>query len=239
MEGLLYWVESREKGNAAFSNKEYDKAYKEYKKGTELLKNLPKTLQGIITEEQRETLKDFKLKLANNVVLACLKKKEWKEGQEYADLVLSIEPKNPKGLFRRGQCLIELQYYDSAIKNFRECIEADEEMRKECERLIQLCEHKKDVRLKNEKKRYTQVFEKMAEQEEMEEKERKMREKMERKKEREKNMSLEGVGFNSDPKKKSKLENEDGKNIKVNQLLDGTIIDTSGDVRPKVDITCE
>lgn len=185
--------ESREKGNEAFAAKDFEKALREYKKGTETIKNLPKVLAAVVTDEQKKVLREFQVKLGNNALLMCIKMKQYKEGLQFVEMVLSADPKNPKGIFRKGQCLLELEYLNGAIKAFNECLKVDAESKEECEKMIAECQRRKDKRLKKEKKRFHHVLQNIADVGEKEEMERKLKEKMERKKERE-NMPQGGLG---------------------------------------------
>lgn len=216
--------EAREKGNEAFKKQEYDRALKEYKKGLSMMDNLPKVLQAVLTEEQKNLFKDFQVKLANNVLMVCIKKKAYSEGLPFAEIVLKNDAKNAKGLFRKGQCLKGIQYWDSAIKVFEECMELDNESQTECRRMIEECRRMKGEKNKSEQRMYKQMFEKLSEQAEKDEAEKRMKEKIER-------------------KNAKKLKEEEQNNIKqeknrvgIESLLEGTVIDTAGEQRVKVDL---
>ena len=211
-------AESREKGNEAFAKKEYDKAYKEYKKGSETVKNTPKTLMAILTEEQKAVLNDFQVKIANNASLVCIKKKNYKEGLDFAELVLKIAPTNSKALFRKGQCLIELDNIEVARKCFEESMKNDEEAKTECEKYIERIERIKSQRLKNEKRRFEHVFKNLLLEEEKEQNEKKIQEKTERKKEREQRRKEDDL--NEGVIKKVKTEIAMGMNESVPPLFE-------------------
>lgn len=218
--------EAREKGNEAFKKQEFDKALKEYKKGLGLMSNLPKVLQAVLTEEQKNVFKDFQVKLANNVLMVCIKKKAYSEGLQYAEIVLKNDVKNPKGLFRKAQCLKGLQYWDSAVKVFEECMEVDNESQGECRRLIEECKRMKEEKNKIEQRRYKQVFEKMSEQEEKDEAEKRMKEKIERR-----NAKIQMMEEQSNVK-----QDKEKNKVGIESLLEGTVIDTAGEQRVKVDL---
>ena len=218
--------EAREKGNEAFKKQEYDRALKEYKKGLGLMGNLPKVLQAVLTEDQKNVFKDFQVKLANNVLMVCIKKKTYSEGLQNAEIVLKNDPKNAKGLFRKGQCLKGLQYWDAAIKVFEECMEVDKESQEECRRMIEECRRMKGEKNKSEQRRFKQVFEKMSEQEEKDEAERRLKGKIERR-----NAKKQMEEAQSNVK-----QDKDKNQIEIQSLLEGTLIDTAGEQRVKVDL---
>jgi len=209
-------AESREKGNEAFGKQDYDKAYKEYKKGLETAKNTPKTLMATLTEEQKDVLRDFQVKMANNAALVCIKKNKFKEGLDLVEIVLKIVPTNSKALFRKGQCLLELDNIEAAKKCFEEIMKFDEEAKVDCEKYLEKIERKKSQRLKNEKRRFEHVFKNILAEEEKEQNEKKIQEKLERKKEREQNKKPDGLG--GEIIKKVKLENS--ANVHVKPLFD-------------------
>lgn len=200
-------AEARDKGNAAFAEKDYDRALSMYKRGTETIRNLPKVLLAILNEDQKREMKDFQIKFGNNAVLTCLKKQEYKEGLSYADLVLSVEPTNTKALFRKGQCLMELKELDDALECFKESWKNEEGEKSEIERHIEVCKKRIEHKLKNDKKRYQHVFQTMSLDEEKEKQEKMKMEKIQRKMEREELAKLHDPILNGQGVKKIKTEN--------------------------------
>ena len=213
---IAIFNECREKGNEAFQKKEYERALKEYKIGVNITKNLPKELLSKITEEQSNVIKDLKLKLANNAAMACIKLNKYQEGLQFINIVLSVDGKNAKALFRKGQCEMELGNLEQARVSFEESINAGNPEKNECLRNIHLCQRTRKTKAKDEGQVYKQIFERMAAEEEKELKEKKLQEKIERKKEREK-LKNEGEDKGKEIPKNT---------VNVNQLLEGTVIDS-------------
>ena len=217
---VALFTETREKGNEFFKNKEYDKAFKEYKKGADILNNIPKILLSKITEEQTNILKDFKLKFTNNAAIACIKLNKYSEGLKYVNKVLELDPRNAKALFRKGQCEMELGNYEQARRSFEESIEAGNPEKNECLRNINYCQRTRKTAKKDEGKVYQQIFQKMAAEEEKELAEKKLQEKIERKKERERQKN------DNSEKTEDKDKSIQKDFFDVKQLLEGAVFDS-------------
>ena len=207
---IEFLVDARDKGNAFFAEKDYEKAFGMYKRGTETIRNLPKVLAATINEDQKKELRDFQIKFANNAVLACIKRQEYKEGLLYADIVLNLEAENTKALFRKGQCFMEMKELDDALKCFKESLRYEEGDKSEIEKQIEVCKKRIEHKLKNDKKRYQHVLKAMGEDEQKEQEEKAKQEKLQRKMERDELAKLHDPILNGQGVKK----------IKTQQLVD-------------------
>jgi len=211
----------REKGNKFFKQQDYEKAFKEYKRGVDSLINFPKQILASLNEEQLGFIADLKAKFANNAAMSCIKRKDYKEGLKYTEIVLSVDPKNAKALFRKGQCYMETGELETAIKAFEESMEADKSGEEECKTSLRRCQGSKQTRQRDERKLYSEVFKRMAAEEEREEEAKRQKEKLERKKERE-----------QAEKKQEPLEEDPG--VRIQDLLQGTILDTQENIKINV-----
>ena len=205
---IEFLTDARDKGNAAFAAKDYEKAFNMYKRGIETIRNLPKVLAEKINEDQKKELRDFQIKFANNALMACIKRQEYKEGLVYADMVLNLEAENTKALFRKGQCWMELKELDDALGCFKESLKYEEGDKSEIERQIEVCKKRMEHKLKNDKKRYQHVFKAMGEDEQREIEEKAKREKLERKMEREELAKFHDPILNGQGVKKMKTESQ-------------------------------
>ena len=221
----------KENGNNFFKEQDFEKALKEYKKGVDSLTAVPKQLLTSLNEEQHAFLKDLKVKLANNAAMSCIKRKEYTEGLKYIEIVLGVDPQNGKAWFRKGQCYMETKELELAVKAFEESMKVDKSGEEECRKNIRICQGSKQTRQRDERKLYSKVFKRMAAEEEREEEAKRLKEKMERKKEREKvEKKEEEVPVPVAPM----VEN---KGIRIQDLLEGTIINTQDDV--KIDVNSQ
>lgn len=228
-EMIVQLNEIKDKGNNFFKEQDFGKAMKEYKKGVDSLSSLPKQFMSELSEEQHAFLKDLKVKLANNAAMSCIKRKEYTEGLKYIEVVLGVDPKNGKALFRKGQCYMETKEFELAVKAFEESMNVDKSAEDECKKNIRICQGSKQTRQRDERKLYSEVFKRMAAEEEREEEAKKLKEKMERRKERERaEKKEEEISVPVEPV-------AENKGIRIQDLLEGTIINTQGDI--KIDVT--
>jgi len=110
---------------------------------------------------------------------------------------------------------------ETAIKAFEESIKADKSAEEECQKNIKRCQGSKQTRQRDERKLYSEVFKRMAAEEEREEEAKRQKEKLERKKEREQaEKQPESIGENP--------------GVKIQDLLQGTILDTQETIKINV-----
>eukprot|EP00980_Cylindrotheca_fusiformis_P002185 scaffold499_cov120-Cylindrotheca_fusiformis.AAC.8 len=86
----------KEEGNTFFKAKEYEKASRSYRRGTNTLKALNKGNKG--DEQVRALL----VSLQTNLSMMCFKLDKHKQSVQVASSVLKIDDKNVKALYRRA-----------------------------------------------------------------------------------------------------------------------------------------
>lgn len=116
---------------------------------------------------------NLKLAAHLNAALCLLKLNENKDAVEHCDKALAIDPKNEKGLFRRGQGYMALAEPELAKKDFEAVVSLAPENKAALNNVV-LCNNQIKEQKKKEKMIYANMFEKFAQKDrEKEEEERK------------------------------------------------------------------
>ncbi|CAL1278681.1 unnamed protein product [Larinioides sclopetarius] len=153
---------SKRKGTSYFLNNKFDLALKQYQKIISYLQYESEA------EGENKTRKDNLLCAGHLNVAACyLKLEKFGDVIEHSEKALEIQPKNPKGHFRRGKAYISLQEFEKAKENFMRVLEYDPS-NKAAKKIITVCNANLKKQLEKEKKMYQNIFKKMAEEREKE-----------------------------------------------------------------------
>lgn len=96
-----------------------------------------------------------------NKALCHQKLNDFDEVKHSCNEVLTLQPDNVKALFRRGQAFFSLGEIDNALKDFEHCHKVDPE-NKAALNQITICKQKIKQYHDEEKKRYKNMFAKMA-----------------------------------------------------------------------------
>jgi len=105
----------KEKGNGRVKVGDFEAAKKHYKRGIKIVDILP----------QDEQVNGLKLTLNLNLSLTQTKLMEYNEAIKSSDVVLKIDSKNVKGLFRRGMAKSSLGFFEEAKVDLAEVIKLD------------------------------------------------------------------------------------------------------------------
>lgn len=144
---------NKEEGNEALKRKNYPEACELYRKG---LKNLGKCLNKSDTEYI--TLEKA---LNLNLSLACFKSNLAFEGMRAASEVLTKDPQNIKGLFRRGMCRVQLGLLDDAKADFEAVLSVNPNDLEAKNELVKVKRRIAEV-AKQEKAAYSSLFQKTS-----------------------------------------------------------------------------
>ncbi|KAF2355299.1 FKBP-type peptidyl-prolyl cis-trans isomerase domain [Trinorchestia longiramus] len=108
------------KGTEYFKAEKYKLAAKQYSRVTDLM-----SYDSGLSEEKK--MENNALKLAGELNLAAvyLKLKDFVSAAKHATNALDQDPENVKALFRRGQALLELEEFEDAAVDFKECLSLD------------------------------------------------------------------------------------------------------------------
>lgn len=103
-------VVAKNKGNGLYTKGNYDCAIAEYAKGISIVGNFPKKLvESLMQTEQgpliQSQLRKVKIDLNNNLAMAYIRKSMIKEAKKCAEIVLTLDEQNEKGLYRLAKVL--------------------------------------------------------------------------------------------------------------------------------------
>jgi len=98
-----------------------------------------------------------------NLAACYLKLENYPEVIQNCEKALEIDPKNSKGLFRKGQAHLGLKDYEVAKDYFTQVLQTDE-TNKAAQKNIYICNENLKKQLQKEKKLYQAIFKKMAEE---------------------------------------------------------------------------
>ncbi|GBN76156.1 Peptidyl-prolyl cis-trans isomerase FKBP4 [Araneus ventricosus] len=141
-------------------NNKFELALKQYQK---ILSYLQYESEA---EGENKTRKDNLVCAGHLNVAACyLKMEKFGDVIEHSEKALEIQPKNPKGHFRRGKAYISLQEFEKAKENFMRVLEYDPS-NSAAKKIITVCNANLKKQLEKEKKMYQNIFRKMAEERE-------------------------------------------------------------------------
>jgi tetratricopeptide (TPR) repeat protein len=147
---------SKNKGTDHFKAAKFHLAKKYYTKIVDILKN-EDSLKGDEADKKNALLLAAHLNLA----MCHLKQSNDVDAIQSCDEALKVDPKNEKGLFRRGTANLNLQNFDEALHDFKAVLEVDPE-NKAAKNQIVITNHKiKQIR-DREKQTYAGMFQKFA-----------------------------------------------------------------------------
>lgn len=149
----------KEKGSKYFKSEKYDLALKLYTRGAELLEDsqVPKDK---LTDEART----IRISLHLNLAIVHLKLKEYALVIKECEQVLEDDQDNVKAYFRRGQAHFALQDYEEALTSFQEALKR-EPTNKAALKQVEACKSKQRSQRQREKKIYSTMFQKLAQEE--------------------------------------------------------------------------
>lgn len=147
---------SKSKGTEFFKANKFSLAIRYYKKILDYLKS-EESLQG----EEADKKKSLLLAAHLNLAMCYLKLKEDFQACKSCDEALQLDPKNEKGLFRRGTANLNLQNFDVALEDFKAVLEIDPE-NKAAKNQITVTNQKKKQVHEREKQMYSGMFKKLA-----------------------------------------------------------------------------
>jgi len=159
----------REEGNEFFKQGKLNIALRKYKKAIEFIPS-----DSSLTEEQKKEVKVMKVPCHLNHAICLIKEKKWKDALEQTEKVLEVEPKNIKGLYRKGLVLIGLDRWEEAMKLLVEAKELDP-TNTAIQQEIQKLKHKINQHNKREANIYKNLFQRIDQIEQEEEKEKKLK----------------------------------------------------------------
>lgn len=216
--------ETRIKGKELYKSGSVSAALKQYTKGLGIVKSFPKTLFESMNEEQLVKFRYYHAIMHSNTILCKMKEKKWYEALRLCEDGMSVNPKDLKLLYLKGQCNLNISNYDLSFSCFQEILLLDPN-NKEVEEMLEYGKQKKKEEEICEKNRYRKVFEKMNEEEIIELEEMKKRRKLKKIEDSKnvcsfkKEVALDVVDQN---------ENDDYlNNIPLSSLIEGMVIDTT------------
>lgn len=148
---------SKNKGTNYFKAGKYKIAVRYYKQIIDYLKN-EESLNG----EDGEKRKALMLAAHLNLAMCYLKLSEDVDACRSCDDALALDPKNEKGLFRRGMANLNLQNFDEALRDFKAVLEVDPDNKAAKNQLVMTTHKIKQIH-NREKQMYAGMFQKFAE----------------------------------------------------------------------------
>ena len=109
----------KEEGNNFFKEKEFEKASRAYRRGTNTLKPLNRGNTG------DDQVKALLVSLQTNLSMMCLKLGKAKQSAQVASSALDIDPSNVKALYRRAVAWRQLGDTDSAKADLKQALQQD------------------------------------------------------------------------------------------------------------------
>jgi FK506-binding protein 4/5 len=147
---------AKEEGNELFRQSKWKRAHKKYKKAAGFIE-----AGYSMKDEEKAEADPLKLVCHLNMAACNLKLKEYKSVLEDCKKALEIEPKNIKALFRRGQALSALDDWKEAQSTFDKALELEPD-NKDVKREIALLKRKIAEQDKKDRKRYQNMFARLA-----------------------------------------------------------------------------
>jgi len=112
--------ERKEQGNGFFQNNQVDIAIRKYEKAMKYLDGNHK-----FSEEEKEQINNLKLPIQINLSLCYFKINDVKKSLDYANKALEIDPRNVKGLYRRGLAYAENSQWEYSLADYEKVLELD------------------------------------------------------------------------------------------------------------------
>jgi tetratricopeptide (TPR) repeat protein len=116
---LIKATSFKEEGNTHFKAKDYEKASRSYRHGTNTLKPLNRKNTG------DDQVKALLISLQTNLSMMCFKLDKHKQSAQVATAVLKIDSKNVKALYRRAVARRKLGDSEEARNDLREALKYD------------------------------------------------------------------------------------------------------------------
>lgn len=148
---------SKNKGTDYFKAGKYKIAVRYYQRIVDYLKN-----EESLKDEEAERRKALLLAAHLNLAMSHLKLSEDLDACQSCDEALNLDPKNEKGLFRRGMANLNLQNFDEAVQDFKAVLDVDPE-NKAAKNQLAITIHKIKQIHNREKQTYAGMFQKFAE----------------------------------------------------------------------------
>ncbi|OWR43675.1 hypothetical protein KGM_210582 [Danaus plexippus plexippus] len=149
----------KEKGTNYFKDNKYQMAIKKYKKVCTLLEDMVDDITQM--SEYRNAGKRLLLAVHLNLALVYLKVSAFYPANDHANKALKFDPKNVKGLFRRGQALLAIEEAEKALQDFEKVVQAEPE-NKAAANQIKVCRSVIARQKQKEKLLYANMFDKFA-----------------------------------------------------------------------------
>nr|QBH73895.1 fk506-binding protein [Thermobia domestica] len=146
----------KEKGTEYFKKGKYGLAVKQYKKVVKFLE-----FEAGYDDDKDQERKTLLLAGHLNTAMCHLKLKDFIEAREQCSKALEIDPKNVKGLFRRGQAYLELGEPELAKTDFQQVLTLEPNNKAAANHIV-LCNAKIKEQKEKEKKIYANMFDKFA-----------------------------------------------------------------------------
>lgn len=146
------------KGTNFFKQGNYQLATKQYKKIIDLLED-SSSLENDDKKEQQVLLLAGRLNLA----MCYLKTSEHLLAEKECDKALEIDPTNEKGFFRRGSARLAMHEMETAKEDFQAVLKIDPNNKAAANQII-VCNNKMKEQREKDKKLYSNMFTKMAQQ---------------------------------------------------------------------------
>jgi FKBP-type peptidyl-prolyl cis-trans isomerase len=148
---------SKNKGTDYFKAGKYAIAKKYYTRIVDYLKS-----EDALKDDEAENRRNLLLAAHLNLAMCHLKQSEDIEACHACEEALKLDPKNEKGLFRRGTANLNLQNFDEAIKDFNAVLEVDPNNKAAKNQLVITTHKIKQIR-EREKHIFAGMFQKFAE----------------------------------------------------------------------------
>lgn len=178
---IIFLADCKKNGNSYFSNQEYEKSAKEYKKGINVLESLPKKLTSVLNESEKQEIANLEILLKNNTAMSLMKMENYRDAIKLLNSCVDKDPKNIKAWYRLALCYKYVGDYQQSEINFLECCKLDPSMNDQKREFIKEAESSKKKNQMDEKKIYEKIFQKLPEEEEREIKEQREKKAIERK----------------------------------------------------------
>lgn len=148
---------SKNKGTDYFKAGKYKIAVRYYQRIVDYLKS-----EESLKDEEADKRKALLLAAHLNLAMCHLKLSEDLDACQSCDEALALNPKNEKGLFRRGMANLNLQNFDEAMRDFTAVLDIDPD-NKAAKNQLAITTHKIKQIHNREKQTYAGMFQKFAE----------------------------------------------------------------------------
>lgn len=111
---------TREHGNILFKEGKFNEAFAVYERGIMIING-----SYGLTEAEQDKMSQYELLLELNMAACCLKLEENLKALDHCKIVLNLDPKNTKALYRLGQANRAMGHLDEAKTQFHQVLELD------------------------------------------------------------------------------------------------------------------